>query len=322
MVSEKKMSNKMNTFIKNAGTNVSLIIALAAMALLFSILSPHFFSIRNILNIATYTSINAIMSFGITVAMILAAMDLSQYTVAAVSGMIVGLLLNAGCPVGIAILVAIVVGCALGAINGLIVSKFGVNAIIATLGTQQVYRGIAYLVSDGKNITINNEFLAFIGRGRVCGIPVVFMLMIVIYFITVYVLKYTGFGRKVYAIGGNKNASYLSGINIERIQLGGFIYCSAAGAIGGILLASQVGVAMPTAGIGSEMDIIAAVVLGGVSLSGGAGKVSGTLLGALVLQTISNGMTLLSVQSYWQMVIKGLVLILAVLLDVIRSKKK
>lgn len=322
MNSEKNNFDKINTFIKKGGTNLSLIIALAVMVLLFSILSPHFLSLKNILNIATYTSINAIMAFGITVAMILAAMDLSQYTVAAVSGMVVALLLQNGCPVVVAVIVAVLVGCALGALNGLIVSKFGVNAIIATLGTQQVFRGAAYLVSDGKNITVNNEFLNTLGRGNLFGIPIVFILMVVMYCVTSYMLKYTSFGRKVYAIGGNKNASYLSGINIQRVQMGGFIYCSAAGAIGGILLASQVGVAMPTAGIGSEMDIIAAVVLGGVSLSGGAGKVSGTLLGALILQTIGNGMTLLSVQSYWQMVIKGIVLILAVLIDVMRSKKK
>ena len=309
---------KLGSLLSKAGTNLSLILALLVMSVLFAIMSPHFLTLRNLVNIATYTSINAIMAFGITVAMILAAMDLSQYTVAAVSGMVMALMLRAGLPTGVAIVCALLTGVLL----GLIIAKGGVQPIIATLGTQQIYRGFAYLVSNGKNILISNDFLTFIGRGDILGVPVVVLLMIVMFAITAYVLKYTSFGRKIYAIGGNKNASYLSGINIRRVQMGGFVYCSVAGALGGILLASQVGVALPTCGIGSDMDVIASVVLGGVSLSGGCGKVSGTLLGALILQTISNGMTLLSVQSYWQMVIKGIVLILAVLIDAMRSKKR
>ena len=301
---------KLGSLLSKAGTNLSLILALLVMSVLFAIMSPHFLTLRNLVNIATYTSINAIMAFGITVAMILAAMDLSQYTVAAVSGMVMALMLRAGLPTGVAIVCALLTGVLLGLLNGVLVSICGVNPIIATLGTQQIYRGFAYLVSNGKNILISNDFLTFIGRGDILGVPVVVLLMIVMFAITAYVLKYTSFGRKIYAIGGNKNASYLSGINIRRVQMGGFVYCSV------------VGVALPTCGIGSDMDVIASVVLGGVSLSGGCGKVSGTLLGALILQTISNGMTLLSVQSYWQMVIKGIVLILAVLIDVMRSKKR
>ena len=299
---------KLGSLLSKAGTNLSLILALLVMSVLFAIMSPHFLTLRNLVNIATYTSINAIMAFGITVAMILAAMDLSQYTVAAVSGMVMALMLRAGLPTGVAIVCALLTGVLLGLLNGVLVSICGVNPIIATLGTRQIYRGFAYLVSNGKNILISNDFLTFIGRGDILGVPVVVLLMIVMFAITAYVLKYTSFGRKIYAIGGNKNASYLSGINIRRVQMGCFV--------------SQVGVALPTCGIGSDMAVIASVVLGGVSLSGGCGKVSGTLLGALILQTISNGMTLLSVQSYWQMVIKGIVLILAVLIDVMRSKKR
>ena len=314
--------SKVSAIISKSGSNLSLIIALVIMGAVFSVLSPHFLSTRNLLNIVMYTSITATMAFGITVAMILAAMDLSQYALAAVCSMTASLLLQNGCSAGVAILVAVLMGAALGAINGIIVSFFGVNAIIATLGTQQIFRGCAYLVSDGKNIQIKNNFLINVGRGSIGPIPIVIIVMIAMYAITSYVLKYTTFGRKIYAIGGNKTASYLSGINIKAVQIGGFMYCGVAGAIGGMLLAGQIGVAMPTCGSGAEMDVIASVVLGGVSLSGGNGKVSGTLLGALLLQTISNGMTLLSVQSYWQMVIKGVVLIIAVLIDVMRSKKR
>ena len=317
-----KNQPKILGFFSKAGTNLSLIIALLVMGIVCSVMSEHFFTARNLVNIATYTSINAIMAFGVTVALILASMDLSQFAVAAFASMVAAVMIQNGSPVGLAVLVALLLGGLLGLINGVIVSFFGVNAIIATLGTQQVFRGCAYLVTDGKNIPINNEVLTFIGRGSIGPIPVVIILMIIAFAITGYVLKYTSFGRKIFAIGGNKTASYLSGINIKAVQIGGFVYCSVAGAIGGILLAAQAGVAMPTRGIGSDMDVIASVVLGGVSLSGGNGKVSGTLLGALMLQTISNGMTLLSVQSYWQMVIKGIVLILAVLLDVMRSRKR
>lgn len=234
---------KLGSLLSKAGTNLSLILALLVMSVLFAIMSPHFLTLRNLVNIATYTSINAIMAFGITVAMILAAMDLSQYTVAAVSGMVMALMLRAGLPTGVAIVCALLTGVLLGLLNGVLVSICGVNPIIATLGTQQIYRGFAYLVSNGKNILISNDFLTFIGRGDILGVPVVVLLMIVMFAITAYVLKYTSFGRKIYAIGGNKNASYLSGINIRRVQMGGFVYCSVAGALGGILLASQVGVA-------------------------------------------------------------------------------
>ena len=221
---------KLGSLLSKAGTNLSLILALLVMSVLFAIMSPHFLTLRNLVNIATYTSINAIMAFGITVAMILAAMDLSQYTVAAVSGMVMALMLRAGLPAGVAIVCALLTGVLLGLLNGVLVSICGVNPIIATLGTQQIYRGFAYLVSNGKNILISNDFLTFIGRGDILGVPVVVLLMIVMFAITAYVLKYTSFGRKIYAIGGNKNASYLSGINIRRVQMGGFVYCSVAGA--------------------------------------------------------------------------------------------
>ena len=227
---------KLGSLLSKAGTNLSLILALLVMSVLFAIMSPHFLTLRNLVTIATYTSINAIMAFGITVAMILAAMDLSQYTVAAVSGMVMALMLRAGLPTGVAIVCALLTGVLLGLLNGVLVSICGVNPIIATLGTQQIYRGFAYLVSNGKNILISNDFLTFIGRGDILGVPVVVLLMIVMFAITAYVLKYTSFGRKIYAIGGNKNASYLSGINIRRVQMGGFVYCSVAGALGGIRL--------------------------------------------------------------------------------------
>ncbi len=306
---------------RGSNNNISLIAAFLAMCILFALLTPHFLTVENFVNIGTYSSIIAIMAFGLTVAMILGGMDLSQYAIATASGMLIALLNRAGMPIGISVALAVLMGVALGAINGTIVSFFGVNAIITTLGTQQIFRGIAYIVSDGKNITLKNDFFSFLGRGNIVGIPVVMIFMVIVFAITWYVLKYTPFGRKVFAIGGNAYASYLSGINIKRIKMGAFIYSGITAALGGILLSAQIGVAMPTAGIGSEMDVIAAVILGGVSLAGGNGKVSSTLLGILILQTISNGLTLLSVQSYWQMVIKGSVLILAVLLDVMRTKR-
>ena len=145
---------KLGSLLSKAGTNLSLILALLVMSVLFAIMSPHFLTLRNLVNIATYTSINAIMAFGITVAMILAAMDLSQYTVAAVSGMVMALMLRAGLPTGVAIVCALLTGVLLGLLNGVLVSICGVNPIIATLGTQQIYRGFAYLVSNGKNILI------------------------------------------------------------------------------------------------------------------------------------------------------------------------
>ncbi|MGI6114374.1 MAG: ABC transporter permease, partial [Mahellales bacterium] len=193
------------------------------------------------------------------------------------------------------------------------------NPIITTLGTMQIFRGIAWLIND-TTIMIKDPFLIELGRGRLFGIiPYSAIIAAVVVLIAYYILKYTSFGRKVYMVGGNEHASYLSGIDSRKVKYGAFVISALTAALAGFLLSCQVGAALPQAGAGTEMATISAVILGGISLAGGKGKITGTILGIMILSTINNGLTLLSVNAYYQMVVSGSVLILAVLIDVIRS---
>ena len=304
--------------------SLGILIILLAMCLLLTIaVGKKFLSASNLISVIRQFSFYGILAIGMCMVIITAGIDLSVGSVFALAGVLSCMAITKWhLPVFVGVLIGLAVGVLMGYFNGVCVTLLKLPPMIATLGTMSIARGIAYTVTGGYPIGSLPDSYKFLGLGYIAGIPTPIVLMVVLAALTIFFLNKTVVGRWIYAIGGNKNASYLSGINIRRVQMGGFVYCSVAGALGGILLASQVGVALPTCGIGSDMDVIASVVLGGVSLSGGCGKVSGTLLGALILQTISNGMTLLSVQSYWQMVIKGIVLILAVLIDVMRSKKR
>jgi len=217
------------------------------------------------------------------------------------------------------IFAAIMVGVICGVINGTLVTIFRINPIITTLGTMMIFRGICYILTSSKILYISSEVFSFIGRGYFWGIPISLIILIAVYAGTGYMLKFTAFGRKVYCVGANPNASYLAGININKTRMYGLIFSSVMASVAGIISASQVGAAIPTSGLGAEMEIPAAVLLGGISLTGGKGKLSGTFLGLLILVIISNGLTLLSVQSYYQMLIRGLVLILAVAIDSLKG---
>jgi ribose/xylose/arabinose/galactoside ABC-type transport system permease subunit len=307
--------------ISEMGNNLSLLIALVIICIVFSFLSPYFMSVRNIMNLFLFSSIIAIKCSGLTIAMILGGLDISQNAVGAVTGIMIALIsLSAfDVPIWVMLILVIVFGAIMGAINGTLVAIFKINPIITTLGTMQIFRGAAWLIND-STIMIREPFFISLGRGRFLEvIPYSAVIAIVIIFITYYILKFTSFGRKVYMVGGNEHASFLSGINITRVKLSAFIISAITAAIAGFLLSCQVGAALPQSGAGSEMAPIAAVILGGISLSGGKGNISGTILGILILSTINNGLTLLSVNAYYQMVVNGGVLLLAVLVDVIRS---
>jgi len=305
--------------ISDLGNTLSLIIALAIICVVLSIVSPFFLSVKNIMNIFLFSSIVAIRGSGLTIAMILGGLDISQNSVGAVTGILIAMLSLTGAPGWVLILMVLVLGAVMGLINATLISVFKINPIITTLGTMQIFRGVAWLIND-KTIMIKDPFLIQLGRGRLLDIiPYSAIIAIVIIFIAYYILRYTSFGRKVYMVGGNEHASYLSGINSMKVKFGAFIISAVTGAIAGFLLSCQVGAALPQAGAGTEMATISAVILGGISLAGGKGKISGTILGILILSTINNGLTLLNVNAYFQMVVNGAVLLLAVLIDVIRS---
>lgn len=298
--------------------NISTVIALIILCLIFGFASPYFFTFTNIMNIGTYASIMGTMASGLTVAMLLGGLDVSQYALSAFCGMILGILYENGWNPYLTMLIVILVGAVGGCLNAFIITKMHVSPIICTMGTQFIFRGGAYLLTDGRYIRINDPVYSFIGSGKIAGIPFCLIVMAVIYVVIWYVLKYTTYGRQVFATGGNPNVAQLAGIDTAKIRFISHILAAITAALGGIITVSQTAAAMAKHGAGNDMDGIAAVILGGSSV-GGKGQVTGTLFGILLLSVLVNGMTLLNVQAYWQQVIKGGVLIFAVFIDSLRG---
>lgn len=314
-------SSKKTGFLSNmkVTTELALLGSYIAMVIVFSLLSPYFLSVKNFLNIGLYASIMAVTATGMTMALLSGGLDLSVGSVMSLVGMIVATSITKnGSPV-LPITLGLLVGLACGLINGLLITKVKINPLITTLATMQIYRGCAFIYTNGVSVQINNPNYKWIGRGYILGIPVPLVITLVMFLIFWFVLKYTVFGRKIYSIGGNSQASYLSGINVNKVRLAVYVIVSFTAAISGIILSSQAGAGLPQGGTGMEMQVISAVILGGASLSGGKGNILGTFLGVLILSTLSNGMVLLNVPSFWQMVTTGVVLVLAVASDVLRG---
>jgi ribose transport system permease protein len=297
-------------------------IALLVIAVGLSIVSPDFLRVDNLLNVMRQSSINALIAFGMTLVILLGGIDLSAGSVLALSSVIIASLLQSGTPPVVATLAGIVAGGLMGLVNGLIISKGKVAPFIATLGTMTVLRGLALVMSNGSPISdFNSDFFSMLGGGYVARlIPIPVVLMLIVFGIFWFVLKKTVFGRHVYASGGNAESAKLSGVKVDRVQLWVYTISGVMAAIAGVVLTSRLNSAQPTAGTGYELDAIAAVVLGGTSLTGGRGWIFGTLVGALLIGVLNNGLNLLDVSSFYQQVIKGSVILLAVLID--RGNKK
>lgn len=297
-------------------------IALLVLAAGLAITSPDFLTVGNLLNVFRQVSINALIAFGMTLVILLGGIDLSVGSILALSSVTTALMLSHGIDPVVATSVGILAGAGMGMLNGLIISKGKVAPFIATLGTMTILRGLSLVFSEGRPITgLNSDFFAMLGGGYVAGfIPVPVILMLVMFAVFWFVLKRTVFGRHVYAVGGNEEAAALSGIKTDRIKIWVYTLSGAMAATAGMILTSRLNSAQPTAGTGYELDAIAAVVLGGTSLTGGRGWIFGTLVGALLIGILNNGLNLLGVSSFYQQVIKGVVILLAVLLD--RANKK
>ncbi|MEN2425408.1 ABC transporter permease [Chromobacterium vaccinii] len=297
-------------------------IALVLVAVGLSVMSPDFLTVNNLLNVMRQVSINALIAFGMTLVILLGGIDLSVGSILALSSVLTATLLQAGVDPMLATLLGILAGAAMGLFNGLVISKGKVAPFIATLATMTILRGLALVFSNGSPITgFDSELFSMLGGGYVAGlvpVPVVWMLILFIGFW--FLLKKTVFGRHLYATGGNEEAARLSGVKVDRVKLWVYTASGAMSAMAGVVLTSRLNSAQPTAGAGYELDAIAAVVLGGTSLSGGRGWIFGTLIGALLIGVLNNGLNLLGVSSFYQQVIKGAVILLAVLLD--RSNKK
>jgi erythritol transport system permease protein len=308
-------------------------IALAVVTLVFSLLSPEFLTTGNLSILVKHVAINAILAIGMTFVILSGGIDLSVGSVVGFCGMVAGLLLSRGLvlePLGIAVfphawlvvVLALAAGMAIGAANGWIVSRLGVAPFIATLGSMYIARGAALLMSDGATYpnlageaSLGNTGFPWIGAAAIAGLPVPVWLMAVLAGIAMFVASRTPFGRHVYAIGGNERAALLSGVRVPQVRLRVYVISGFCAALVGVIIAAQLGAAHPATGTTFELNAIAAVVLGGTSLMGGRGTVGGTLIGAFVIGVLADGLVLLGVSEFWQMVVKGLVIVLAVVLD-------
>ncbi len=294
--------------------------------IVFSILHERFLTTGNIMNILKQVSINGILAAGVCFAILLGGIDISVGAVVGFSGALCARLIVNGCNVFIVLLVALAIGAVAGFFNGFFIARCHLQPMIVTLATMSIFSGATLVFTNGATESLgksaNAMALKTIGQGNIFGvIPVPVIVMLVVFAVAFYLLNETSFGRHVYAIGGNEDASYLSGINVIRVKIICHTICGLLAGLAGVVLVARVGSAQPTAGDGYEMDAIAAAVIGGTSLRGGEGHILFAMVGAIIIGVLNNILNLKNVTSYWQTVVKGVVILLAVLLDM-SSKKK
>lgn len=300
-----------------------IFLALILVCALFSSMTSRFLTPTNISVILNQVSVNAILAFGVTFVIIAGGIDLSLGSLVAVCGVVVALLSqNNEYSLWLAIIGTLIAGIALGALNGIIVVLTKVPPFIVTLGTMTIGRGVALILSKGRPISELNESLNFLGNGDLFGIPIPILFLVLSYVTCHILLTKTIFGRYVKAIGGNEMASYVAGVRVNRIKLYVYMISGLFAALAGILLTARINTGQPNAGLGFELDAIAAVIIGGTSTRGGKGTITGTLLGVLFIGVINNGLDLINVSAYWQQVIMGGIIILAVVLDGLYQKLK
>lgn len=305
------------------GSTLSILLSFILICVVFSIMSPNFFRLGNFRSIGLAAAITGIMAAGVTVPMLMAGLDLSQHAVAALTTILTAkLVIELGIPIAVAIPVVLMFGIIIGMFNGLLIAVFRIPAMIATMGSQYIVRGICYGLTSSKAMIFQHDVLKWIGRGYILGIPNSMWIMLIVFLILSYVLNLTTYGRQVYSVGSNSSASFLAGINPVTVKMIAYSIAGLSSAIAGIVVVSQVGAAVPNAGVGSEMEIIAAVFLGGVATTGGRGGLFGTLLGVLVICTINNGLILIGVKSFWTTLVRGAVILIAVYVDSIRMQRE
>lgn len=319
-ISYNKFDFKDNVIIMYFKNNSGMLIGLVVLCILFSFTSNNFLTSNNIINIFRQISINAIIAFGMTLTILICGIDLSVGSIVAASGCFsVSLLVN-DVPLFLAIIVGIAMGAAFGFANGIIISKGGIPPFIVTLAMMTIARGTAYVYTGGKPTRFDDLSFSNIGNGYVGPIPIPVIIMLICLVLIATLLNRTVFGKYVYAIGGNREAAKYSGIKIEKIETIVYTICGMLSGLAGIILAARMSSGQPIAGEGFELDAIAAVVLGGTSFSGGYGKVGGTIIGALVIGVLNNGLNLAHVSFYYQLIVKGIVIIIAVYADMVKKK--
>jgi len=300
---------------------LGMVIILFLLCVAMAIFAPHFLEVNNALNVLKQLSFTAILAAGMTIVILTGGIDLSVGSIVALSGVISVLSLNHGVNPIIAILLGIAVGIVAGFINGYLTAVPKLPSFIVTLGSMTYLRGLALVISGGYPMVLTNSTFKFLGAGSILGIPTPIYIMSLIYLIMFFVLKYTMFGRHVYAIGGNEEAARLTGIKVEKTLIKVYTISGLLAGLTGVVLAGRLFSGQPTAGMEYELQAIAAVILGGTSFVSGFGRIQGTLIGVLIIAVLNNGLTLLNVDSYWQKVVTGAVIVAAVLLDRLRTKR-
>ena len=314
------------------------VIALAVIIIIFTSLSKTFLTVENILLMTVHVSINAFLAIGMTFVIVSGGIDLSVGSIMGLTGMIVGALIDVGVPLQIfgvviyfhtwfILLIGLAIGAGIGVLNGLVITKLKVAPFIATLGMLYIARGFALLSNNGSTFPflngqkgLGNMGFPWLGGGSILGIPVPIWLFVLAALIATFVARRTPFGRHVFAVGGNERAAALSGVRVKSIQLAVYVISGALAALSGMIVTSQLVASQPATGTSYELNAIAAAVLGGTSLMGGRGSIGGTVIGAFVIGILADGLVMVGVSDFWQMVIKGLVIILAVAIDQVQLK--
>lgn len=302
----------------------TVFITIIIFSAILTFLSPHFFTIGNIRTTAIGMSADGIMAIGMTIALVSGGFDLAVGSIFALSGVVTGMLYLAGINIWIAVLIGIIASVLCGLISGILIGKVKLNPLIVTLGMMGIARGIVYILTKSSPQSLRNmpNLFSQIGRGSVFGIPIIVIIFIVLTILADYLMRNSSILRKVFYTGSNEKAAKLSGINVEKIKIGVYMSTAFLAGIAGIITLSRFGVANPTAGVGSELRVISAAVIGGASLEGGEGTVYGAVLGVILLGIINNSLVLLGVSVYWQELISGLILILAVTIDHLSQVRK
>jgi ribose/xylose/arabinose/galactoside ABC-type transport system permease subunit len=297
---------------------LSIFVFYIVFVIVMSFLSPYFFTPQNLLNILQYSAILGVLSVGMTIVIISGGIDISLGSMLIIIGIVIAKIIPPTGSVLLMSLVGVLLGTFCGFINGLISTKLRVVPFIATLATMQIIQGIALLLAKGSNIPFNNQSFALLGRGYVFGFfPISCIILIVVSILGILLLKFLPYGRKLLSVGANSTASSLVGINPDNVRLVAYIICGFCAGIAGIINTSQNSAGMVATGTNAGMNAIAASVLGGTNMAGGKGSIIGTLMGVIIINSITNGLNLMGISSYWQQVVQGAILVLVVSLNVL-----
>ncbi|BAB06040.1 ABC transporter permease [Halalkalibacterium halodurans] len=318
---ERNKSSQTKEIAKHILKKYGIFLILILLIALMSILTPHFLTSTNLVNIVRQMSIIGILAIGVTPIIITKGIDLSSGSLIALVSVVVASFAQ-GDSIMLPILMGVGVGLLIGLINGTLVAKAMLAPFIVTLGMMTAARGAAMLYSDGRPIGGLNEKFAFIGQGVIFGIPVPVLIFAFVGIVTWVLLNKTKYGKYIYAIGGNEQAAITAGINVSRVKMFVYSYAGLLAGIAGIILTSRISSGQPQAGVMFELDAIASAVIGGTSLFGGIGTVGGTIIGALIIGVMNNGLDLLGVSSYWQQIVKGAIIVSAVYIDTRKNRQK